>query len=276
MASKCQYLKNDRLTSWQPETKQELALWAIDRLSILAIALGEVVSPERLRIYAQDLVTDLSKEQLTAAFGRARRECKFFPKLAELREYAGAGKHAQCEDVEAAAAFDSVIKTLEREGVDFGIKHLPPTTQYAVRRCGGLVMFNQRLRIRYGDDDHPSQMDDRGPIFLQRDFAEASHNWTVHQQILPELSEKGIEALPPDVRGFLGPKRAEWTASEMLKREGPPVDPKPMPKSREPLTSIQVQDRRVLLRQQRAFLLEKRQGKTFEGTATACVATQRR
>jgi hypothetical protein len=56
----------------------------------LAIALGEVVSPERLRIYAQDLVTDLSKEQLTAAFGRARRECKFFPKLAELREYARA------------------------------------------------------------------------------------------------------------------------------------------------------------------------------------------
>jgi hypothetical protein len=248
----------DKLKFWQPENKQELILWAIDQLAIVAVALGEVVTPERLKIYAQDLSADLTREQLTGAFNQSRRECKWFPKIVELREFAGAGKQQQREDVEAEAAFQSVVHSLEREGIDHGIKHLPARTQHAVRQCGGLWQFNNRLQVRYGDDENPSEVDNRSPIFLQRDFVQAYKNYSVHEAMIPQLTEKGILALPQPVRAFLGTGQSQ-RKPEVLKpvQQAPVFKPKAMPKVPEPLTPAQLAERKAILQQQREYVLAK-------------------
>jgi len=90
------------------ENEQELRLWVIDQLTILAEAFKEVVTAARLRIYAEDLC-DIAPEQLKAAFEHARRELRFFPKIAELRELAGAGRQAQL-DAEARTAWDQLLQ----------------------------------------------------------------------------------------------------------------------------------------------------------------------
>ena len=102
-------------------------LWLVDQLTVLAEALGECgekVSPQRLQIYAGDLA-DLERRQLETAFRRARTELKFFPKISELRELAGVPKQEQCNEAEAYSAFQSVIRHLDRNGIDAGIRSLP-------------------------------------------------------------------------------------------------------------------------------------------------------
>src|SRR5258708_7633161 len=110
-----------KLTSFEPCSKPkpplELVAWTTNQLGILAVAFVEPITPARLRVYAEDLATDLSREQIAVALQRARRELKFFPKIAELRELTGAGAAAM-RDVEAEAAWESVIKYLRKWGVD--------------------------------------------------------------------------------------------------------------------------------------------------------------
>lgn len=67
----------------------ELLDWIIDELTVLAEAFGETVTEQRQEIYCGGLV-DIPQDQLQVAFRRARYELKWFPKLAELRELAGA------------------------------------------------------------------------------------------------------------------------------------------------------------------------------------------
>lgn len=222
------------------------------------MGLGETITPERLKIYAQKLAAGMTREQISQALNRALSECKFFPKIAELREFAGAGKQHERDDVEAEAAFQAVVHSLEREGVDHGIKHLPARTQYAVRQCGGLWQFNNRLQVRYGDDENPSEMDNRSPIFLQRDFVQAYKNYSVHEAMIPELTEKGVLALPQPVRAFLGTGQSQ-RKPEVLKpvQQAPVLKPKAMPKVPEPLTPAQLKERKAILQQQREQLLAK-------------------
>src|SRR5258708_3535590 len=80
----------------------ELQEWLIEQLGILAVAFGEPITPERLRVYADDLLCDLSSEQLDTALIRARQELRFFPKIAELRDLAGM-KAKDAQQVEANA-----------------------------------------------------------------------------------------------------------------------------------------------------------------------------
>jgi hypothetical protein len=58
-------------------------------LTILAEAFGEALTEQRQEIYCGGLA-DISQDRLQVAFRRARYELKWFPKLAELRELAGA------------------------------------------------------------------------------------------------------------------------------------------------------------------------------------------
>lgn len=67
----------------------ELIDWINDQLTILAEAFGEKLTEERQDIYCGSLA-DLQQKQLDIAFRRARCELKWFPKIAELRELAGA------------------------------------------------------------------------------------------------------------------------------------------------------------------------------------------
>jgi hypothetical protein len=67
----------------------ELLEWINDQLTILAEAFGETLTEQRQEIYCGGLV-DIQQNQLEIALRRARYELKWFPKLAELRELAGA------------------------------------------------------------------------------------------------------------------------------------------------------------------------------------------
>ena len=60
-----------------------------DELTVLAVAFGERLTEERQELYCRSLA-DVAQEQLRVAFRRARCELKWFPKIAELRELAGA------------------------------------------------------------------------------------------------------------------------------------------------------------------------------------------
>ena len=212
----------------------ELKVWTIEQISILAAAFGESITSARLRIYADDLLADLSSEQIQIAVTRARRELKFFPKLAELRELAGVSRPQDCNLVEADAAFQSVIRHLEHEGVMAGMRSLPPRVQYAVRQCGGLATFNRRL-------------DQQSYPFLQRDFRESYQRAPIHDLMAPQLvgqfgivrrlaSSKTIPSLPP-------PQSQRVTAVF-----------KQIP---EPLSEAQVRDRREILKQQLRTLTQR-------------------
>lgn len=63
--------------------------WINDQLTILTEAFGEAITEQRQEIYCAGLA-DLPQSKLQVAFRRARYELRFFPKLAELRELAGA------------------------------------------------------------------------------------------------------------------------------------------------------------------------------------------
>src|SRR5262252_8689699 len=80
---------NDSRTTSEPSRQLNLR-WVAEQMTILAEAFGESMTAQRLMIYAHDLV-DIPVAHLTEAFDRARRECRFFPKISELRELAGAG-----------------------------------------------------------------------------------------------------------------------------------------------------------------------------------------
>jgi hypothetical protein len=73
-------------------------------MAILAEAFAEPLTPARIRVYVQDLA-DLSPEQLAVGFARARRALKFFPRISEIRELAGASN----DDAEARAAWDVLL-----------------------------------------------------------------------------------------------------------------------------------------------------------------------
>lgn len=72
----------------QSGTDSEQRLLVVDQLTILSEAFGQQVTEERMRVYCSDLA-DLTVEQVKLACWKARRELKFFPKIAELRELAG-------------------------------------------------------------------------------------------------------------------------------------------------------------------------------------------
>ncbi len=67
----------------------DLRIWIINQVSGLAVIFGTEINERRLESYAEHLA-DIPKERLQQAFWTAGRDLKFFPKLAELRELAGA------------------------------------------------------------------------------------------------------------------------------------------------------------------------------------------
>ncbi len=116
-----------------PEKPLELQLWLVDELTILAEAIGEVVTTERLRIYAKDLAIDLSRNQLQIALTRARRESRFFPKIAEIRAFVGGPPEDQTK-VEGEAAWVFANDYLRT----WGVQRLPVYrggNEWKHRRC---------------------------------------------------------------------------------------------------------------------------------------------
>ena len=69
--------------------------WIIEQLTLVAISLGDTVTPERLEACAEDLA-DIAREALASAFLRVRREYEYpkLPPVSYIRKMAGAGPHA--------------------------------------------------------------------------------------------------------------------------------------------------------------------------------------
>ena len=135
-------------------------------------------------IYARSL-GDLPMAKLNIAFQRALRELVFFPKIAELRNFAGATAQDEAE-VEADAAWTYVNDYLRKWGVDqlplySGGKQIPPPpldprADYALRRIGGFHALHQ--------------MDINRMPFVYRDFCEAYAQAPIAEQMAPRLQQQ--------------------------------------------------------------------------------------
>jgi hypothetical protein len=231
---------NDKLTTSQPQPKpSELLGWLIEQVIILAEAMGEVMTPARLKIYAGDLA-DIGREGLAIAFQRARRECRFFPKIAELRDLAGAAAKDE-RSVEAEAAWKCANDYLHKWGVDLmplysggeqiDAPAIPPRVGYALRRIGGLRGLNQIT-----EESRP---------FMFKDFCEAYNLAPIADALAPQLSGK-FSTAQGEIKQLTG---AKMERPQEIERAEAHTKLKPMP-IRQPLTDAQRRDRREMLRQQ--------------------------
>jgi hypothetical protein len=245
---RCQWTEternNDKLATSSNSTR--LSRWIGEQLTILAEAMGESLSRARLQIYAADLA-DLEKSQLETAFGRARRELKFFPKIAELRDLAGVAAAKDTRNVEAEAAWKWANGYLRKWGVDLlpiycgGTRTNPPALpsriDYALRRIGGLRGLNQIT-----EESRP---------FMFRDFCEAYNLAPIADSLALQLAGK-FPISEGKVKQLTDGALAEQSR-EAIPVPVPRVRPKPIP-HQQPLTAAQCADRREMLKQQAAGL----------------------
>ncbi len=164
--------------------------WITDQVTILAEAFGEILTPARLKIYVADLA-DIDKGRLAVAFARARRELRFFPKISELRDLAGAND-ADVRRIEAESAWQFALDYLRTHGAErmrLIVGHdekthkpifrypppLPDRIDYAVARIGGLQAL--------------SQMTPKSQGFLHKDFLEAFDQAPLAESLVPQLVE---------------------------------------------------------------------------------------
>jgi hypothetical protein len=238
---------NDSLTISQPAQKQSALLeWLVEQVTVLAEAMAEPMTTSRLKIYAGDLA-DIKHSQLEIAFTRARRELKFFPRIAELRELAGHGEKQQ-GDAEARAGWDELTKFVRKYVSNdvygnFGPEHgwhaksfpkLNDRILDCVRRTGGWKAYACMT-----NEDFPFQQ--------QRFFAEFLA-WKAVQQIPVErmLVAHDKPALPA------AKQKSESEPQESAKADQ--ISYVALKKIPEPLTDAQLQDRRTMLHQQTQFL----------------------
>jgi len=175
--------------------------WIAEQLAILAEAVGEALTPSRLKIYAEAL-SDLDQQQLSAAFGRALRECKFFPRIAELRELAGAG-HQESEDAECRLMWDKLSRFVDRYIQSdvwggYGIREgctveVPQRVLDTVRRTGGWQVYKCMT-----PQDFP---------FIQKRFLEEYKAWhAVERVALERRLPSGVE---PPLKALVAGKSME-------------------------------------------------------------------
>ena len=246
----------DRLEISLPEKSHELRLWLIDQVVILGEAYAEELTDARLRVYAADLA-DLNRMQLEIAFAQARRELKFFPKIAELRELAGA-KVADAQKVEAEAAWKFAGDYLRKWGVDLlplysggniiEAPALPARIEYAMRRIGGLRGLNGVT-----DESRP---------FMFKDFVEAYNLAPMAESLAPQLAETFCDRkLLGKARQLTGLRPFPKRLSTNKAAQPPTFRAKSIPA---PLTDAQIRDRREILHQQEAWLRRAGTSKTTD------------
>jgi len=235
---------NDKQITFEHSTQRSRIheRWIAEQITILAEAFGESLSPERLKVYTGDLA-DLDRAQLEIAFTQARHELKFFPKIAELRELAGA-KAEDAGQVEADEAWQFANTYLERHGV---VRYdgndrppLPARIEYALRRIGGLWGLNQITK-----ESRP---------FMYRDFCEGYRQAPLADVLAPQLAEMfgAVKLLgrmklldDPSIAGIglAGRRKQPTPRTEITPLQVPRFRPKPIPT---PLTDAELQDRREM------------------------------
>jgi hypothetical protein len=222
-------------TSKRENRPEQTVFWLIDAVTLLAESFGEPLTSQRIEIYARDLA-DLQPDELRAAFTRARRELKFFPKIAELRDLAGANAEDTLK-VDAEAAWHFANRYLDRHGVVKCDRDdrppLPPQVDYALRRIGGLWALNQ--------------MTSESRPFMYRDFCEAYKLAPTAELLVPQLADKlCARRLLGEVKELTSAQCASEQPSEAKPSRTPWFRSKPMPA---PMTDTEVRDRREMLKQ---------------------------
>ena len=196
-----------------------------------------------MAIYSESL-SDLSDDQIRQSVGRAIRELKFFPRVAELRDLAGVAAK-DTRNVEAEAAWKWANDYLRKWGVDLMPLYsngkrieapaIPPRIAYALRRIGDLRGLNQVTA-----ESRP---------FMFRDFCEAFTLAPIADSLKPQLT-----AAFPIAEGQV--KQLSDGTNE--RREVKPATaPVPTVRSKpfsQPLTDAQRRERYEMLRQQAAYL----------------------
>lgn len=162
----------------------EVTDWIAEQINLLAKAFAEKLTDDRASLYVAGLA-DIPPERLKVAFQRSFRELVYFPKIAELRNFAGANSDDE-KKVEADAAWTYVNDYLRKWGVDLlpiysgGEQILPPPlnsrVDYALRRIGGFQALHQ--------------MDVAKMPFIYRDFCEAYNLAPLAEQMAPRLEQQ--------------------------------------------------------------------------------------
>lgn len=223
--------------------------WIIDQLVVLAECFGTPLTSQRLTIYVDNL-EDLDQAKLAPAIGRAVRESKFFPTVAELRQLAGAGA-GQEADLAAEAAWQRTLENLRKYGVDRlptfrnGEMVTPPRLderiEYAIRAAGGRAAIN----------DAVNAVDVAAEAFAKKRFVEAFANYD-------EAKVAALAQLPGEVKGMIKQLLPAPTSTRQADSEkrttAPPRIVKPVPS---PLTDADVEARRALLARQAAELVRR-------------------
>ena len=182
-------LKSTPVSSSDSATSLELLSWISDQLTMLAEAFAEPLTEERMEIYIRALA-DVPQDRLRISFQRALRELTWFPKVAELRNLAGASSEDANEEaktkLEADAAWTYVNDYLRKWGVDQLPLYssegkqtpppLDPRADYALRRIGGFQALHQ--------------MDINRMPFVYRDFCEAYAQAPLAEQMAPRLQQQ--------------------------------------------------------------------------------------
>jgi hypothetical protein len=230
-----------------------LSRWIGEQITILAEIFSEPMTSARLKGYAANLL-DLDIYQLKTAFTRAPRECRFFPRISELREFAGALDGKIQQDAEAHRAWDVLLDYVDTwvqadpegaYGPEQGCRMYPPQTLDqrildCARRLGGWKWLKTA-----SEDDVP---------FLKKDFIDEYLKWeaVAHvdvshmlKEVCPTLQLQTMDSAPENI--YQRRKILEEQAAIVTKKR-PPSRAKPI--NCEPLTDIQLRDRREMLRQQ--------------------------
>jgi hypothetical protein len=213
--------------------------WVKDQILGLAIAFDRQLTAQRIAIYVESLA-DLSDEQVARAVQRSIRESKFFPTIAELRDFAGLNPTSNA-DAEARAAWDTLLKYVSRHVLsnpygsyyaDGGV--LDQRIADSARRSGGWAAFKTMTPKEFP--------------FLQKRFFEEYTAWSEVQRIF-ELRPM----LAQPTRKLLEMPRPPEGATQ-VEPKNPSMVLKPIPA---PLTDAQLRDRREMLQQQRAQVLKR-------------------
>lgn len=213
----------------------------------LAEAFRESLTAELLAIYVE-AIADLSDDQLKQAVSRAIKERDFFPRISELRKLAGVDAEEQ-KDAEALKAWDVLLRYVNTwihpdpqgaYGPEQGCRpYPPPQLEQCILDCARRVGGWRRLKTA-SEADLP---------FLKKDFLEEYRSWESVERVdvshmlkaQPTLQLKSMDPAPPRPR----PVRLEHSAEKH----------KPV---YEPLSDVQVRDRREMLRQQAALVNKAR------------------
>ncbi|MBZ5630786.1 MAG: hypothetical protein LAO06_18170 [Acidobacteriia bacterium] len=199
-------------------------------MTILAEAFAEALTPARLKLYVAELA-DLDQAPLASVFRRAARELKFFPKIAELRELAGANAELQTQ-VEAENAWHLVERDLAHNGRDGG-PHLDARIEYAIRCAGGRLGINAAFSASVTDE-----------AFTKKRFVEGFANYEAAEHLgLAQLPAALTNTLRQVASGKALPAPAPRPEGEIPTAKVA----KPIPR---PLSDSEVEARRALLRRQ--------------------------